>query len=349
MMFLKGIGALLLTLTVFSLFSLKLPKGDKAMNGLANAAVTTFLVEAIFKYICGDFAGISFLGQVGAMSGSMGGVASAALVGLAMGTNPVYALATAVAVGGLGILPGFIASYVLHFILKWLEKKIPTGLDIILCSLVAAGIGRGIALVMDPAVNAVISTVGDSITAATMQSPLLMGLLLGGMMKVICTSPLSAMALTAMLGLTGLPMGIASLACFGGAFSDGIVFKRLRLGDNSRVLGVMLEPLTQADIVMQNPLPIFTSNFFGGGLSGIVAVTLGIVNNAPGTSAPIPGLLAPFAFNNPLTVLLALALAALCGILAGFVGSAVFARLGFRKEIAKSDESKQIVPDTACA
>lgn len=347
MMFFKGIGALLLTLAGFSLFSLKMPKGDRAMNGLANAAVATFLVEAIFKYICGDFAGVAFLGQVGAMSGSMGGVASAALVGLAMGTNPVYALATAVAVGGLGILPGFIASYVLHFILKWLEKKIPTGLDIILCSLIAAGLGRGIALIADPAVNIIISAVGDSITAATMQSPLLMGFLLGGMMKVICTSPLSAMALTAMLGLTGLPMGIASLACFGGAFSDGVVFKRLRLGDNSRVLGVMLEPLTQADIVMKNPLPIFSSNFFGGGLSGIVAVAFGIVNHAPGTSAPIPGLLAPFAFNKPLVVLPALALAALCGALSGFLGSAIFSRLGFRKESAAADT--EISPDISCA
>ena len=332
MMFLKGVGALILTLIAFSLFSIKFPKGDHAMGGLANAAVATFLVEAIFKYICGDFLGIGFLGEVGAAAGSMGGVASAALVGLAMGTNPVYALAAAVAVSGLGILPGFIAAYVLHFVLSRLEKIMPSGLDIIVCSLVAAAAGRGIALLVDPAVNSVVTTVGSAITVATTQSPLLMGFLLGGLMKMICTSPLSAMALTAMLGLTGLPMGIASVACFGGAFSDGVVFKRLNLGDKSSVLGVMLEPLTQADIVTKNPLPIFISNFFGGGLAGIVAVTLGIVNNAPGTSAPIPGLLAPFAFNEPATVLLAMALAAACGALAGFVGSSIFSRIGFKKE-----------------
>lgn len=342
MMFLKGVGALILTLIAFSLFSIKFPKGDHAMGGLANAAVATFLVEAIFKYICGDFLGIGFLGEVGAAAGSMGGVASAALVGLAMGTNPVYALAAAVAVSGLGILPGFIAAYVLHFVLSRLEKIMPSGLDIIVCSLVAAAAGRGIALLVDPAVNSVVTTVGSAITVATTQSPLLMGFLLGGLMKMICTSPLSAMALTAMLGLTGLPMGIASVACFGGAFSDGVVFKRLNLGDKSSVLGVMLEPLTQADIVTKNPLPIFISNFFGGGLAGIVAVTLGIVNNAPGTSAPIPGLLAPFAFNEPATVLLAMALAAACGALAGFVGSSIFSRIGFKKE-------RPIVKNKKCA
>ena len=50
MEFLKGIGALLLTLAAFSVFSLKFPRGDKAMGGLADAAVATFLVEAIFSW-----------------------------------------------------------------------------------------------------------------------------------------------------------------------------------------------------------------------------------------------------------------------------------------------------------
>lgn len=331
-MFFKGIGALLLTLAAFSLFSIKFPKGSKAMGGLADAAVATFLVEAIFKYICGDFVGISFLGEVGAASGGMGGVASAALVGLAMGTNPVYAVASAAAVSGFGILPGFIAAYILYFILKRVDKLMPAGLDVIVCSLLAAGLGRAIAVFVDPAVNSIISIIGDAITVATSQSPVLMGFVLGGLMKMICTSPLSSMALTAMLGLTGLPMGIAAVACFGGSFTNALIFKKLNLGDNSRVLAVMLEPLTQADIITQNPLPIYGSNFFGGGLSGIAAAMLGIINNAPGTASPIPGLLAPFAFNSPVKVLLAMALAAVGGSIAGFVGGAIFAKLGFKKE-----------------
>ncbi len=58
----KGMGLLLLTLILFSLFSLKAPKGDKAMSGLAGAAIASFLVEAIHKYISGDFLNIVFLG-----------------------------------------------------------------------------------------------------------------------------------------------------------------------------------------------------------------------------------------------------------------------------------------------
>lgn len=329
MVFLWGIGILLLILGAFSVFSLKLPKGNKAMSGLADAAVATFLVEAIFKYICGDFAGIAFLGEVGETSGTMGAVAAAALVGISMGTSPVYAVASAAAVSGYSILPGFLAAYILHFVLKKIIRLLPAGLDVIVGTLCAAVMGRGIVILTNPLVNWIISIVGDSITIATHQSPLVMGLVLGGLMKMVCTSPLSSMALTAMLGLTGLPMGIAAIACFGGSFTNALIFKCLKLGDNGRVLAVMLEPLTQADIITKHPIPIYGSNFVGGALSGAAAAMLGIVNNAPGTASPIPGLLAPFAFNAPSRVFLALGLAAAGGTVAGFFGTIVFRRLGF--------------------
>ena len=60
------------------------------------------------------------------------------------------------------------------------------------------------------------------------------------------------MALTAMIGLDGLAMGIAAIACVGGSFTNGIVFHRLRLGDKSNVIAVTMEPLTQAPIITAN-------------------------------------------------------------------------------------------------
>ena len=74
---LSGVGLLLAALAGFSLFSLKMPKGQLAMSGMANAAVATFLVEAIHKYITGDLLGLSFFRTVGETSGSLGGVAAA--------------------------------------------------------------------------------------------------------------------------------------------------------------------------------------------------------------------------------------------------------------------------------
>ena len=338
---LKGVGLLLLTLAVFSVFSMKAPKGSAAMSGMANAAIASFLVEAVHKYILGDVLALEFFQVLGTTSGSLGGVAAAITVPLAMGVNPVLAVVAGLAVGGYGILPGFIAGYVISLIVPTLEKKLPEGLDVILCALLTAPLARFLAMFVNPGVNMVLAEIGGAISAAAEQSPLVMGFLLGGIMKMICTSPLSSMALTAMLGLTGLPMGIAAVACVGGSFTNGLIFHKLKLGNRGNVIAVMLEPLTQADIITANPIPIFCSNFLGGGLAGISAAVFGIVNNAPGTASPIPGLLAPFAFNDPMKVVLAMVFAVIGGSVAGLLGGWVFQK---RESTTKAVSGTQ-VPD----
>lgn len=340
MTILSGVGLLLATLAGFSLFSMKMPKGQEAMGGMANAAIATFLIEAVHRYITGDLLGLEFFQTLGSTSGSLGGVAAAITVPISMGANPVFAVVAGVAVGGYGILPGFIAGYLVGLISPILERRLPEGLNIIAGALIIAPYARIIAILVDPVVNSTLLKIGGTISAAAEQSPIVMGFLLGGIIKMICTSPLSSMALTAMLGLDGLAMGIAAIACVGGSFTNGIIFARLKLGDKSNVIAVMLEPLTQADIITSNPIPIYCSNFFGGGLAGIAAAALGIINNAPGTASPIPGLLAPFAFNPPLKVLLALALAILGGTLAGLVGSTVF-----KKRFTRQSENLSIPAD----
>ena len=318
----KGIGLLLLTLACFSVFSLKFPKGSEAMSGMANAAVASFLVEAVHHYITGDLLGIAFFSELGTVSGSFGGIAAATLVPISMGCNPVLAVVAGVAVGGYGILPGFVAGYIVGFVAPFLEKKLPEGLNLIVGALAIAPLARIIAIAVDPVVNSTLLNIGRMISAAAEQSPLIMGFLLGGIMKMICTSPLSSMALTAMLGLDGLAMGIAAIACVGGSFTNGIIFDRLKLGERSNVMAVML-----------------------------AAAMLGIINNAPGTASPIPGLLAPFGFNPPLKVVAAIVLAAIGGSLAGFVGSIVFK--GFAKtpaDIKASEKATEtIVPEVAIA
>lgn len=345
LIFIKGIGCLLATLLVFSIFSMKFPKGDKAMGGLANAAVATFLVEAIYKYIGGDFLGFELLGEVGSVAGTMGGVAAGILVPIGMGLNPVYAVAVGVAVGGFGILPGFVAGYICYFLIRKIDDVLPPGVDVIVATLLSAVLARELAILVDPAITVLIANIGDAIMIATDQSPILMGFVLGGLIKIVCTSPLSSMALTAMLQLTGLPMGIAAIACFGGSFTNGLIFKNLKLGNNGAVAAVMMEPLTQADIVSKNSVPLYSSNFIGGGLAGIAAASLHIVNNAPGTASPIPGMLAPFAFNEPSTVFLVLLLAALGGTLAGIIGSMFYkkTRIGIKIFEKTTDKGREEV------
>lgn len=332
---LKGILLLLISLTAFSVFSMKAPNGQKAMGGLANAAVATFLVEALHRFISGGILGIKFLENLGEVVGGMGGVASGSLVLLALGVSPVYAVAVGVALSGMGILEGFIVGYSISFLIPVIEKYIPEGIDTIVGVVVLAPLGRFVAEAISPLVSVTLNNLGGMIIEASNQSPIFMGLVLGGLIKMVCTSPLSSMALTAILGLKGAPMGIASVACFGGAFANGITFYRMGYGDRNRTISMMLEPLTQAHIVTLNPVPIFTSSFAGGALAGLSAVFFGIVSDAPGTASPIPGLLTPFAFNPVMNVIPAMLLAMLGGIAGGYVVSSIFKAMEERKLVAK--------------
>ena len=60
MTILSGVGMLLLTLAVFSLFSMKMPKGSLAMSGMANAAVATFLWRQFINIFPATFLAFPF-------------------------------------------------------------------------------------------------------------------------------------------------------------------------------------------------------------------------------------------------------------------------------------------------
>ena len=257
----------------------------------------------------------------------MSGVAAAILVALAIGVS-VYAVLIGIATSGFGILPGFFAGYVCAFVVKFLEKKLPAGVEFLAILFIAAApISRGMAMLMDPLVNATLGKIGSMISVATTENPIIMGIMLGGLITVISTSPLSSMALTAMLVLTGLPMAIGSLAVAASAPMNFIFFKRLKICSKKDTIAVAIEPLTQADVVSANPIPIYATNFVGGALAGIITSLFQLVNNAPGTA--IPGLLVLFGFNDVVKVTIA---AILCGIvttIVGYIGSILFRKYQF--------------------
>lgn len=320
----KGVVLLLIVLAGFSLFSLKAPKGMKAMGALAGAATASFLVEAFQYYVGGDLLGVGFLKDVGAAAGSMGGVAAAALVPIALGVNPTYAILVGVSVAGYGILPGFLAGYVLSFIVPQIEKRVPQGLDLIVTICFAAPLSRAIAMYSSPLVNSTLLNIGGILESASHASPVLMGIILGGIITVVATAPLSSMALTAMLGLTGTPMAIGALSVMGSSFMNGVFFHRMGFGDKKTTIAVAIEPLTQADIISANPIPVYVTNFIGGALAGTIVALYGLVNQATGTATPIAGLMVMYGFNNPLVVTKVALMCAAAGIFAGWLGSIIF-------------------------
>ena len=165
-------------------------------------------------------------------------------------------------------------------------------------------------------------------------SPVIMGIILGGILTVVATAPLSSMALTAMLGLTGIPMAIGALAVFGSSFMNYVFFGKMKFGSKKDTIAVAIEPLTQADIISANPIPVYVTNFIGGALSGIIVSLMGLVNMTPGTATPIAGFAVMFAYNPAIKVLIAAAGCIIVSVISGYIGYLIFRN----KKILTADE-----------
>lgn len=319
-----GIGLLLLILVFFSLFTYYAPYGSEVMSALAAAAIATFLVEALQGYVIGDIFALDFFKEAGTVAGTLSGVIVAMLVGLKMGVNPQNSAILAVAFGEIGLIPALFSAYLVAFLIKFFQNKVSLGMDFILVILIAVPLARWFGQLITPLVDGSLLRIGAIIELAMDASPLVMGLMLGGIVTVVGTSPLSSMALTAMLGLTGAPMAVAALSAFGSAFMNSTLLHRLKIGKLKSVISIAIEPLSKADLVTANPIPIYTTNFVGGALSGVIIAYSGMINDAPGTAAPTPGLLVMFGFNPAGQVLLYAAICAVVCFIVGWAGSYAF-------------------------
>ncbi|HER9543735.1 TPA: PTS fructose transporter subunit IIC [Streptococcus pyogenes] len=319
-----GTSLLILVLAIFSLFNYKAPHGAKAMGALASAACASFLVEAFQDSFFGKVLGFQFLSEVGGANGSLSGVAAAILVAIAIGVSPGYAVLIGLSVSGTGIIPGFVAGYVVSFLIKWMEKNIPCGLDLISIIIVGAPLTRFLAQLITPVINSTLLTIGDILTSSANSNPIIMGMILGGTIVVVATAPLSSMALTAMLGLTGIPMAIGALSVFGSSFMNGVLFYRLKLGERKDNIAFAIEPLTQADVTSANPIPIYVTNFVGGAACGVLIALMKLVNDTPGTATPIAGFAVMFAYNPVAKVLITALGCIIISLIVGYIGGSVF-------------------------
>ncbi|HHJ0037197.1 TPA: PTS sugar transporter subunit IIC, partial [Streptococcus pyogenes] len=238
--------------------------------------------------------------------------------------SPGYAVLIGLSVSGTGIIPGFVAGYVVSFLIKWMEKNIPGGLDLISIIIVGAPLTRFLAQLITPVINSTLLTIGDILTSSANSNPIIMGMILGGTIVVVATAPLSSMALTAMLGLTGIPMAIGALSVFGSSFMNGVLFYRLKLGERKDNIAFAIEPLTQADVTSANPIPIYVTNFVGGAACGVLIALMKLVNDTPGTATPIAGFAVMFAYNPVAKVLITALGCIIISLIVGYIGGSVF-------------------------
>ena len=88
-----------------------------------------------------------------------------------------------------------------------------TPVDIVLVPIVTIVSGGLIALWTGPGISALMSSIGGFINSATKLRPLPMGLLVGAVMGLALTAPISSAAISISLGLDGLAAGAACAGC----------------------------------------------------------------------------------------------------------------------------------------
>ncbi|BAL62928.1 PTS sugar transporter subunit IIC [Melissococcus plutonius] len=324
MKILLGVGMLLLVILVMFLFAFYAPNGRKALSALSGAACSTFLPEAFLHYAIGDVFHIQYIAKIGETMGGLGGLAAGTLVPLAFGISPVFSVIMGVSLINFKLLPAFVAAYLLSFVLKQLQKYIPEGIDLIVIILVIPLSTYFVADIIQPFVMGILQIIGNSILSAIGANPYFMGALLGVIIPIVGMTPLSSMVLTALIGLTGVPMAIGALGCFGNSILNFMLFNRLPFGDKSTALAVTIEPLTQIDIISSNPIPIFGTNAVAGAINGMIVTYFGLKVPVTGMATPWAGLLVVLG-NNPINkALITVACIVICSLVIGFIGSIVF-------------------------
>ncbi|MCZ0717270.1 PTS sugar transporter subunit IIC [Aerococcus kribbianus] len=316
-----GVGLLVLVLGLFTLFTFKAPYGRKTMSAFADASVATLLVEAFLNSFVGNVFNLPFFSEVGSAAGSMGGAAAAALIPIALGASPVYGMLTGAAVMGMGILPGLVAGYACFYVIRFLDERLPEGLDLIAMIIVVAPLARFLGRLSEPIVESTLLNIGRTISLSAEGNQIIMGLIIGGIMAIVGSSPISSMALSAMLGLKGIPMGVTTMAIWSASFVNFMVYKRFGFGSMRETLSVFIEPKTQVDLTSANPIPVYLSNFLSGGLCGIIVALVGLTNEASSTATPFAGLAVMYAYNNPIKLTIMAVICALIALTVGYVVS----------------------------
>ncbi|MBI5973119.1 MULTISPECIES: PTS sugar transporter subunit IIC [Staphylococcus] len=338
-----GVGTLVLVLVVMTLFLNFAPYGKQGLQALSGAACATFLPQAFLSYAIGGVFHIEFFQTIGDLAGSLAGVAVGILTGLKLGISPVFAVIVGLVLHDFKLLPAFIAAYIISFGIKFVEKKVPEGLDLIVVILFAPAIAFGLATVISPGVMAILHQIGGAVTSVGDSNPYALAVILGLVIPVTGMTPLSSMVLTSLLGLTGVPMAIGALTCTGSSFVNFVLFNRLNIGGKSKAFAVCIEPLTQIDLIAKYPVQLYGTNAIIGVVNACIVTFSGLVIGVKGMATPIAGAIVLFGFNDAVRSVITIIAVAVVSIVLAFIFSTLIKKFNLMDMTIKMP-SKQKQP-----
>lgn len=285
------------------------------LNGMAQGLFATLIIGTIIQQI-GTFIGggtgnlIFLCGKLAAsLTGAGIGVgvarkleagtlvtvsaASAGMIG-AFASNilagEILSGSTIVLAGAGEPLGAFVAAYIAVEVGILISGK--TKLDILLTPLVTIGVGGAVGLAVGPSISKFMAWIGSLINWGTEQQPLLMGIVVSVLMGMALTLPISSVAISVSLNLSGLAAGAATVGCccnmvgfavasfrengFGGLLSQGIGTSMLQMSNIVRYPRIWFPEIISSAI-----------------LGPVATVLLHMTNNATGAGMGTAGLVGP--------------------------------------------------------
>ncbi len=195
-----------------------------AMGAMAQGLFASLLIATILDTI-GKWAEVGFLNQIAAFAkdgnvvGATIGVAVAYTLkaeGLVLFSSAVvgtigYSFTTGEIAYTAGPAGAFIAVLVACELGKLVSKE--TKIDILVTPITTILSGYAIAWLLCPIIAKGMFELGEFINSATVLHPFLMGIIVSVIVGILLTLPISSAAICAMIGITGIAGGAATVGC----------------------------------------------------------------------------------------------------------------------------------------
>ncbi len=193
-----GLFATLLIGTIFSTIASYIPEGNVIYTFFSNLATYS-------KGATGIVLGIAIASSLKAPQLVM---LSAGVVGMCANALPLLYEGATITAGPAG---AFICTLVAVEVGKLASKT--TKVDIIVTPAVTIGVGVALSMLLCPLIAYLMYWLGYFVNYATTVMPFLMGIIISVVVGIILTLPISSAAICAMIGISGLAGGAATVGC----------------------------------------------------------------------------------------------------------------------------------------
>lgn len=257
----------------------------EGFHGMACGIFATWVMGNIFQQISGFFFGdfsnaLSHLGSI-AISLTGGGIGIG--VACCLQEKPLITLCAGIAgmaggsTGPEQFLGAFLAAFTAIELSRLLSGK--TNFDLILCPITGILCGGLVGFWISPPLHHLMEQLGIWINWGTQQTPFIMGIVIAVIMGIAVIFPINTMALTAMLGLSGLAAGAATIGCC--CSMVGLAVASYQENKFSGLLSIGIgTPLLLLPNIIKNPF-ILLPPVISSAILGPISVLIGKMQNSP--------------------------------------------------------------------